>query len=350
MKFKKYHKIGQFKDIVRSVRTRACFDGLDEDGQPIYKTHGVEYPVIKFRGTIKLHGTNAGVSYTPEAGIRGLKRGSLLSADVLDGHFGFNQFLLAENKEYFTKLMESVYSTVCEDGDQLNIYGEWAGGNIQKGVGISNSPKAFYIFDMKVTKPGEDGEDVGEWLDIADLDLTVNGTLDVPDNVRSILEFETYEMDIDFNKPEESQNKLVDITNTVEESCPVAKAIGQSGIGEGVVWTGFHEGAKLIMKVKGAKHSVTKTKNLAPIDPDVLRSINEFVDYACTQNRIEQAITETNATEKKHVPDILRWLANDIIAEESDTLKANGLEWKQVVKEVSTRARNYYFTKLDKVY
>ena len=64
---------------------------------------------------------------------------------------------------------------------------------------------------------------------------------------------------------------------------------------------------------------------------------------------MEQAIQETNATEKKHIPDIMRWIANDIITEETDTLVSNGLEWKQVAKEVSNRMRQYYFSKLNTI-
>ena len=52
--------------------------------------------------------------------------------------------------------------------------------------------------------------------------------LDIPDNygdsdagIYNTFQFKTYEIDIDFNKPELSQNKLIDYTMEVEANCPV---------------------------------------------------------------------------------------------------------------------------------
>ena len=96
-------------------------------------------------------------------------------------------------------------------------------------------------------------------------------------------------------------------------------------------------------------YSISKVKKLTSVDPEVVTSIQNFVEYACTPNRIEQGIQEVNAQEKKDMPDLLRWVANDIISEETDTLVANHLEWKQVARECSNRIRQYYFTKLYKI-
>ena len=49
------------------------------------------------------------------------------------------------------------------------------------------------------------------------------------------------------------------------------------------------------------------------------------------------------------MPDLLRWVANDIIAEEDDVLRANNLEWKQVAKEVSSRVRQTFFAQIDRL-
>ena len=145
------------------------------------------------------------------------------------------------------------------------------------------------------------------------------------------------------------QNKLIELTEEVERECPVAKQLGHSGIGEGIVWTLFWQGNKYIMKIKGSLHSTSKTTQLASVDTEVLNSIYEFIDYAATENRINQGITETGAKEKKDIPDLLRWVANDIIKEETDTLVANGLEWKQVAKGVSDKVRRHFFGIVDAV-
>lgn len=338
MEFKAYHKIRQFKDIVRDIQFKANYKGQDADGNPIYQE--TKKPIITFTATTKLHGTNAGVCYSLKKGVVAQKRSSLIEKDNLTAHFGFNQFVQIEKKEFFEDLMERLYRSYCKKDEQITIYGEWAGEGIQKGVGVSELPKGFYIFDCKVFNPLQDTQ---QWIDIQNIKI------DEP-KVFKITDFPVWQLEIDFNKPGLFQEDLVKITEKIELECPVSKKLGiDNGIGEGAVWTAFWEGDKYIFKVKGEKHSVTKVKKLASVDPEVLNSIYEFVDFACTTNRMEQAIQETGATEKRHIPDLMKWIANDIISEETDTLVANGLEWKQVAKEVSNRMRQYYFEKLDKI-
>ncbi len=335
MKFKAYHKIKQFKDCVRAVNSRADFKGLDVDNNPIYELSN--RPTVEVTGTVKLHGTNAGISYTNKEGIRGLKRGSLLSVDHTGGHFGFNQFL-ADNKGELTELMESISKDhMLEDHQQINLYGEWAGTGIQKGVGISLKEKSFYMFDCSITNVEEK-----KWINIKGLQSGI-------DRVYNIYDFPTYSITIDFNHPGKSQNKLIQLTNEVEKDCPVTKQLGYSGIGEGIVWTFHWKGEKFIFKVKGTKHSTSKVKTLASVDPEELNSIEAFVSYACTPNRINQGIVEVDATEKRDIGNLLRWVANDIISEESEELVANNLTWKKVAKKVTHFTRVYYFTQLEKV-
>lgn len=337
MKFKAYHKIRQFKDIVRDVQHQANFKGLDGDNQPIYEES--LKPTITFKGTVKLHGTNAGICYSPEKGVVAQKRSSLINKENVDAYMGFNTFVNYTEKLGIQVLMEDLWGSYCKQGEQITLYGEWAGSGIQKGVGISTLNKAFYIFDLKVYNPTEDKS---TWIDISILKPII-------DNVYNITQFPTYFIKIDFNNPALYQSRLVEITEGVEKECPVTKQLGGEGIGEGVVWTGYWKEQKYIFKVKGEKHSTSKVKTLASVNPEVVKSIYEFVDYSCTQNRIEQGIQEVNATEKKNMPDLLKWVSNDIISEEADTLKENNLEWKQVARECSNRVRQYFFTKLDSV-
>lgn len=337
MKFKAYHKIRQFKDIIRDVQFKANFKGMDSEGQPIYEE--TKKPTLKFKGTIKLHGSNGGICYTPDTGVVAQKRSSLIDPDNLTAHFGFNQFVQVSQKIAIETLMDKLWFKYCTTNEQITLYGEYAGKGIQKGVGISEGEKAFYVFDCKVYNPTTDTE---FWVDISNTKFEI-------ENVYNIHDFTTFTMDIDFNNPGMSQNDLISYTNDVEKQCPVAGQLGHVGIGEGVVWTTYWNGDKYIMKVKGEKHSTSKVKKLASIDPEVLKNIGEFIDYACTANRIEQGIQETGATEKKDTPDLLRWVANDIISEEDNELRANNLEWKQVAREVSNRTRQYFFTKIDKI-
>ena len=337
MDFVKYHKIGQFKEVVKSVQNKANFKGLDEEGNPIYEDS--LKPTITFKGTIKLHGTNAGICYSPEEGLFAQKRSSLLQKDHLQAHFGFNEYVQVTQKDNILQLVNSLYSQYCKEGEQIILYGEWAGQGIQKGVSISELPKSFYLFDCKVYNKNEDSH---KWLDVSSFDK-----IDIP-NFYNIFDFINLKMDIDFNQPQYHQNDLINYTNDVEKLCPVAAMFKSLGTGEGIVWTGFLDDQKLIFKVKGEKHSVSKVKTLASVDPEVLKNVEAFVEYACTPNRIEQGIQETSSETKKDTPKLLKWVANDIISEEQLELKSNNLEWKQVAKDCNNRVKEYFFNKIDK--
>lgn len=57
----KYPSIDQFRNVVRIVKTNHDYQGKDEvTGEVIY-SHDSPYPTMSFKGTVKLHGTNAGI-------------------------------------------------------------------------------------------------------------------------------------------------------------------------------------------------------------------------------------------------------------------------------------------------
>jgi hypothetical protein len=101
------------------------------------------------------------------------------------------------------------------------------------------------------------------------------------------------------------------------------------------------------MKIKGEKHSSSKVKTLAAVDVDKLNSITEFIEYAVTDSRFKQALENTFPNDEpidvKKMGDLIRWVVNDVIKEESDTLVKNGLEPKDVNKYVSTKVREMFF-------
>ena len=136
----------------------------------------------------------------------------------------------------------------------------------------------------------------------------------------------------------------------VEEECPVGKAFGNSGTGEGIVWKCDTEKGTIRFKVKGEKHSSSKVKTLAPVDTEKLNSVREFAEYAVTESRLEQGIEKvfTSINEEidiKKLGNFLKWIANDVIKEELDTLKDNGLEPKDVTSAISNIARNWFLNK-----
>jgi hypothetical protein len=329
-----FPKIGQYRQVVKEAKQRAAYTGKDENGDPVYDFTQLA-PTIKFKGTVKLHGTNAGIGHTEEDGLWAQSRSNIITPE--NDNMGFAKYV-EEHKQAFLALVEHVryVNPQLKPNDGVFIFGEWAGKSIQKGVGISQIEKSLFIFDVKVVP--EDGSEAYH--------LPSDYLRDKDNRIYNIEDFFCFDIEIDFNAPEMAQNVLADITTEVEKLCPVAKAFGFEGIGEGVVWVAQVNGHNYRFKVKGDKHSVTKNKTLAKVDTEKLNSINEFVEYAATENRLEQGlgiIFPDGVLDQKKTGEIIKWVVSDIVSEESDTLADNGLEMKDVGKYLSNKVRQMFF-------
>jgi len=110
----------------------------------------------------------------------------------------------------------------------------------------------------------------------------------------------------------------------------------------------------LRFKTKGEKHKNTKSKNIINIDPEIQKNINDFIEYAVTENRLNQGI-EVVFTQQNEPLDIrkmgsfLRWIAKDIEAEEMDVIIKSNLEIKLLTKSISAKARTWFLKKWNNV-
>lgn len=125
-------------------------------------------------------------------------------------------------------------------------------------------------------------------------------------------------------------------------------------IGEGIVWVATIGDDHMRFKVKGEKHGnkgkkSNREKKVATIAPEVMASMKDFVEYAVTEGRLNQGLQEVfgiNGTlERKKIGEFLKWINKDILKEESDTLVANNLEFKQVSGMISNKAKTWFFAK-----
>jgi hypothetical protein len=338
----KFPSIEQFRSVVANINRQYNFVGLDENGEAIYDP-SLPKPVLKFKGTVKLHGTNAGVSYNAKENMWAQSRENIITPEKDNAGFAF--FAHTHETE-FLRMFFDIASTELIDlhHNTITIYGEWVGKGIQKGVGISNIEKSFFIFGVKITPHTETEEELkaypAYWVD-----SFYYKNEDA--KIYNIEDFPTYEMEIDFNMPQLVQNDLSDLTIAVEEQCPVAKHFGVEGIGEGIVWSVEFKGVVHRFKVKGEKHSSSKVKTLAAVDVEKLNSITEFIDYVVTESRFNQAVENTYPNNEpidiKKMGDLIRWVVNDVIKEESDTLAKSGLEPKDVNKYISAKVREMFF-------
>jgi hypothetical protein len=342
-KFIRFPKIGQFRQVIKAVVDSARYFGNDENGDPIFDATKT-IPTLTFEGTVKLHGTNAGVSVNKEGEIWAQSRENII--DIKNDNAGF-AFFVESNKDIFKELLMSID---MKDADFVTIFGEWCGGSIQKGVAINGLDKMFVVFAVKLS-----------YIDIERANFYLKSDMfkdikSVDNKIYNTLDFKKIVIEIDFNNPAMVQNKMIEITTEIENECPVGKAFGKIGIGEGVVYKHYKEdGSVLQFKVKGGKHAgSSKVKKLQIVDTEKLESINEFVDYVVTEERLNQGIEKVFTMNNidmdiKKMGEYLRWIMSDVVAEEMDTMKDNKLEPKDVGKFVSNRARNWFLKKWNEV-
>jgi hypothetical protein len=337
----KFHKIAQYRNALRIMRDSLAYEGQNEDGSA--KLDYSNLPSVTVHGTVKLHGTNASIVYHENGDISFHSKEKHLATRKADGSVEF----ISDNANfagYMLGLVSVVVNLVKDIENQfevsypIKICGEWCGEGIQKGVGISNIPKSFFIFGVKV------GEN---WHTNQKLNLSTFNVF----NIYDINAFPTYCVEIDFDYPEKAGVEFEKITLEVEECCPVAKLFGESDctVGEGLVWTPNHEVLRnntgTWFKTKGQKHSSSRVKKVASVDPDKIENILQFVDYSVTENRLNQGV-DIIGLDQKLIGDYLSWIVRDIMQEESDVLVNNNLTIKDVSRNISNKARNFYMAKL----
>lgn len=322
---KKYPSINQFRDCIRTIRSHHDYQGRDINGDAIY-SHKENYPILKFKGTIKLHGTNSAVVRYKDGTTEYQSRERVLSLEEDNA-----LFMRIMSQKNLDQLFERF-----DFNESFAIFGEWCGGNIQSGVALSGLERMFVIFGITI-------DDVVTELP-SDLHMNDIG-------IYNILQFKTFDVEIDFNFPERAQNDLIEMTISVENSCPVGKFFGKDGVGEGIVFTCVSDNT-IKFKSKGQKHSVSKVKKLNSINVEELSSINEFVEYSVTENRLNQGITFMNENgfqiESKNTGTFIQWVVKDVLKEESDTITENGIDEKKVKNAIVNKSRMWYLNKVNK--
>jgi len=321
-KFIKYPSIDQFRNIVKQVKD-TC------------KYHETALPVLTFTGTVKLHGTNAAICFNTETEELWVQsRNNVITPE--EDNAGFANYI-ESNKTAITSLVINYCDKFNLNGI-VSLFGEWCGGNIQKSIALSQLDKMFIIFGIKYNE---------EWLNIPKY------LVDNEIRLFNIKQFPTININIDFSNPQESINLLTQLTEEVENECPVGKFFGVSGIGEGIVWESLYRNSVLRFKVKGEKHSISKVKKLVSIDPEKLKSITEFVEYAVTNNRLSQCIEQlfispNKEPDIKEIGSVIKWVMQDIAKEETDVLIESNLIMKDITKLATNKIRNWFIQYLDK--
>jgi hypothetical protein len=211
----KFPSIEQFRHAIKNVTYRARYAGEDDNGEPIF--NDIPLPTLTYRATVKLHGTNAGIVYvfnelTHEYEVQAQSRENIITP--LKDNAGFATFTHSVNTEGLLAQVMKQVGNIGYTPEVVRIYGEWCGGNIQKGVALNGLDKMFVIFAIKIDD---------EWLSHE----VLKGIKSEGEKIYNILDYPVYDFDIDFNNPKEAADRIAEVVDRVEEECPVAKAFGR---------------------------------------------------------------------------------------------------------------------------
>lgn len=360
---RKFPSIDQFRHVVANVTHRACYIGNDAEGNPQYD-HARPKPSLTFEGTVKLHGTNAGVRLDCKTGEK-TPQSRERQLTLADDNHGFAAWvesdagglpvdtLLVAVRQYLRLVDLMAGNGAGSALAHITVYGEWCGRKVNGKTAIGALPERWVIFNILAGYEDESES----WLDMRSF-VTYWDSLHLPARfvagLNFIHAFRTYSLTVDFNHPEASLAEMERLTLEVEAECPVARALGALGMGEGIVWSCQSKVyGRQGFKTKGVKHKGTRNSRLVDIAPEVLAGRQAFVDAVLTESRLEQGFSELAArvgkVTEEHIGEYLMWVGQDVLKEESDTLAASGLEKKDVMKSVNRQAKEWLLPRLARI-
>jgi hypothetical protein len=345
--FNKWTSIGGFHNVRKTLSSYDLYKGT-----------------ITYRGKVKLHGTNAGVTITPDREVFAQSREIVLTAD--DDNAGFAKWV-DSNLDYWKQLALS--------GQIVVVYGEWCGPGIQKNTAVNDiDEKVFAVFAIQIGESimDDDGQQHAMVIvEPAAIQDFIALFVKKPKNIH-VLPWCGDPIDVDYDSVPSLEAAIVNMNvavASIETVDPwVKETFGVEGIGEGIVYYPISfadEGAQcfpsldrwhlstFMFKAKGDKHKGVKQKNAVQLDPEVASGIDEFVSMVVTEARLEQGAREVSGGdlvfEHRYIGPFLKWMGQDIQKETVDELEASNLTWSQVVKNISNASRMWYLAKIEEL-
>ena len=300
------------------------------------KQAGKSYtPEMIYHVKPKLHGTNAGIVITKDS-VYAQSRRNVITPEL--DNVGFAEFVHSLNID--------LKSNIIADSTCV-IYGEWAGAGIQRHDAVCLIPnKTFFVICIRYIY-GDGSETVIHEPEIIEeiiSNMNVKGG-----NIKVIPNMAKLSINLQdvgsLEAAETTINAYVDQFETVDPY--IQDMYGITAPGEGVVvspsvndWESYH---KWSFKAKTSNHRVNKAKKAASAVVQISPDVADFVDRFATESRFHQAMTELGITsDMKNMGAFLKWVNVDIIKESKDELEESEIEWKQCVKHVNAKARNWF--------
>ncbi len=329
---------------------------------------------LTLRGTVKLHGTHADIVFTPSSNgplIHFQSRNRVLRNAKDQDNCGFARFMedlgyRALDEYLFQPAMKIVetrpndaleFSSDDEDDgpygksckapppttepqrvNRIMISGEFCGGNIQKGVALTQLPRMFVIFSVKIN---------GHFVD----SYEYRSLQIVEKQVYNIYRVEPFRIPVRCQKDSDIPKQLQTITDAVEQECPFAKSFNVSGTGEGVVWCveEFAHRSRFYFKVKGDEHKTSGIITLKPKSTKeilALQNANTFAMKALPDARLQQGLDylrEMNLDiSPQNTSAYMKWIVEDVMKEEADDIKVLGMDVTKLKKKLSALAIRFY--------
>jgi hypothetical protein len=288
--------------------------------------------VVSYKAKVKLHGTNAAVQIHSDGTIVCQSRETIITPEK--DNAGFARWVM-DNPAPWQRASGYI------------VYGEWCGKGIQKGVAIAQIPnKCFAVFAARPLNGS-------------------NALITEPYELQKLVDFipDTYvlpwydQIDINWRQADEDLSKSTAQINewvlNVEANDPwVETTFGVKGTGEGLVFyptstphLGWETFQNLVFKAKGEKHKNIKASAPAQVNPEVAASVDAFVDLVLTEARLEQGANAVGGIDNKLTGKFIAWIEGDVKKETQDEMEASKLEWKQVQKPLTIKARTWYLNK-----
>ena len=297
--------IGRLENLIMDIKHNTYYVGQDENDKPIYDK-SKPLPTINFIASVKVHGTFAGIR---------IEDGNIIPMSKE------NDLSIGKDNAGFAQFIENRKETILEIFKNKNtiLYGEFCGGNIQKGVGVNYlNEKHWIIFDGTNVSNKEMNELIKD------------------ERIHNIYDFGTYNFTLNFNNLDTTE--IDDIRDAIEKECPVAKKLtGKNDcklIGEGFVARSINTEILYEFKHKGEEHA-KQPKKIKKNQKDPCLKCIEFANEATHGWRLEQATKEVNAQTMNETGDFIKWVLNDIIKEEQPLFQKYDITMKEVTPYIS---------------
>lgn len=311
----KFPKIGHFREAFKTAKKRG-------------------YANLRYRGTVKLHGTHCDIVRHPDGEIRFQSRNNVVCGEY--EVCGLVKFCQGVD---WQPLFDKVQERTGHDGI-IVLSGEFCGRNIQRGVALEQLEKFIMLYAVWLVNGDEK-----IWLDMTDYQ-----DLKVPEmRVFNIMDYPTWEIIVNTSNPTTTIEQMEDLTMQVENECPVSKALGAVGLGEGIVWVCLSDpDPELTFKTKGDKHKVVNTKKLIEVDPEIIHMSTEFVERTVSENRLRQGLDYLSEQGLEHgrasTGQFVKWVLEDVMKEEGDLLDPKC--FKNTQKMIKKEASKWFLTQV----